>query len=131
MSHPTRPNRAVGVPKVIVCCKRAADRSVEDFRDWHRSTVASAASQLPGLIRLVESTTLARGTEVESRCTTPSTSSGSKTKRRHEPPAGALPIGWAIDGANRHDVRMLEPPAVGGSRARRLKGFRRRAGPPQ
>lgn len=26
MSHPTRPNRAVGVPKVIVCCKRAADR---------------------------------------------------------------------------------------------------------
>lgn len=61
MSHPTRPNRAVGVPKVIVCGKRAADRSVEDFRDWHRSTVASAASQLPGLVRLVESTTLAAG----------------------------------------------------------------------
>ena len=44
---------------MIVCCKRAADRSVEDFRDWHRTTVASVASQLPGLIRLVESTTSA------------------------------------------------------------------------
>lgn len=61
MSDPTRFDPEATLPKVVVCCKRSPGTSLEEFREVHRSTVASGASQLPALVRLVESTTLASG----------------------------------------------------------------------